>query len=86
MLNDLANYVLDFLNTARETLANKDAIADLPDELGELAAGVERHSFEVRTIREEGKHELEKVMLRLDNAFLRVERSLPAPKAAKKPK
>ena len=84
MLKQFVEYLLDLLNTARDTRANKDAIADLREEVDQLASAVERISFELRSLREEERHEREKLLLRMENAMLKIERQLAAAKEAKK--
>lgn len=86
MLKQFVDYVLDLLNTARDTRSNKDAIADLRKEMIRLASAVERISFELRSLREEERHEREKLMLRMENALLRFERLLPPSTDTKKRK
>ena len=84
MLKQFVEYLLDLLNTARDTRANKDAIADLREEVDQLASAVERISFELRSLREEERHEREKLLLQMENAVLKIERQLAAAKEAKK--
>ena len=86
MLKQFVEYVLDLVNTARDTRANKEAISDIRKELDELARAVERISFELRGIREEERHEREKFVLKVENALLRIERLLPPPSDSKKRK
>ncbi|MBI2949636.1 MAG: hypothetical protein HYY23_18530 [Verrucomicrobia bacterium] len=75
---------LDLLNTARDTRANKQAIADLREEVDRLASAMERMSFELGSLRDEERHEREKLLLRVENALLRLERQLPPGKEPKK--
>ena len=84
MLKQFAEYVLDLLNTARDTRQNKQAIADLREELAQLASAVERISFELRSIREGERREREKLALRMENALLRLEHQLSAQKEPRK--
>lgn len=44
--------------------------------MDELAGAVERLSFEFRSLREDERHEREKLVLRLENALLKFERQL----------
>jgi len=67
MLKQLVEYILDLLNTARDTKVNKEAISDLREEVEELASAVEKITFEIRSIREEERHEREKLLLQLEN-------------------
>jgi archaellum component FlaC len=84
MLKPFVEYILDLLNTARDTRTNKEAIADLREEVNQLATAVERISFELRSLREEERHEREKLMLRIENVLLKFERQLPPSKEPKK--
>ena len=84
MLKQFVEYVLDLLNTARDTRANKEALADLREEVDQLASAMERVTFELRSLRDEERHEREKLLLRLENALLKFERQLPPSKESKK--
>ena len=84
MLKQFVEYVLDLLNTARDTRANKEAIADLRGEVDQLARAVERISFELRHLREEERHEREKLILHIENLLLKSERQLSSAKEPKK--
>lgn len=84
MLKQFVDYVLDLLNTARDTRANKEAIVDLRREVDELALAVERISFELRSLKEGERHEREKFMLKMENALLRIEHLLPPSDSRKK--
>ena len=45
---------------------------------------MERMSFDLRSLRDEERHEREKLLLRVENALLRLERQLPPAKEPKK--
>ena len=84
MWKQFAEYVLSFLNLARDTHANTAAIQALRQETDDLAATVEKLSFEIRATSERERHEREKFMLRVENALLRFERSLAEGKSRKR--
>jgi hypothetical protein len=68
---------------ARDVQENKEKIVRLRQEFDELTEVVVQLQFEVQALREEDRHEHEKLVLKLENALLKFERQLPA---AKKPK
>jgi hypothetical protein len=84
MLKQLVEYVLSVLNLARDTRTNKEEIVELRRELDELTNAVERLSFELRAVREEDRHERDKLLLRIENTVLRIERQLPPTKESRK--
>ena len=86
MLKRFVEYVLDLLNTARDTRSNKEAIAQLRKEFDELTKAVERISFQLRGLREEERLEREKLVLQIENALLRMEKRLPSSPDVKKRK
>jgi hypothetical protein len=86
MLKQFVEYVLDLLNTARDTRSNKEAIAQLRREFDELTKAVERISFQLRGLREEERLEREKLVLQIENALLRMEKRLPSSPDVKKRK
>ena len=86
MLKQIVEYVLDLLNTARDTRSNKEAIAQLRREFDELTKAVERISFQLRGLREEERLEREKLVLQIENALLRMEKRLPSSPDVKKRK
>jgi predicted nucleic acid-binding Zn-ribbon protein len=63
---------------------NKEKIARLRQEFDDLSGLVVRLQFEIQSLREEERHEREKLMLRLENALLKFERQLPPAKEPKK--
>ena len=73
---------------ARDVQENKENVARLRQEFDELSDLVERLQYElggeIRGLREEERHEREKLVLRLENALLKFERHLPPPKDGKK--
>jgi len=66
---------------ARDVQENKEKIARLRQEFDDLSGLVVRLQFEIQSLREEERHEREKLMLRLENALLKFERQLPPAKA-----
>ena len=73
---------------ARDVQENKENLARLRREFDDLSDLVMRLQYElraeIRSLREEEKHEREKLVLRLENALLKFERQLPPPKETKK--
>ena len=73
---------------ARDVQENKENIARLRQEFDELSGLVQRMQYElsgdIHGLREEERHEREKLVLRLENALLKFERQLPPPKDGKK--
>ncbi len=69
---------------ARDVQQNKEDIANLRKEFDALTDVVTRLQYEIQSLREENRHEREKIMLKLENALLKSERQLPAPKPPKK--
>ncbi len=71
---------------ARDVQENKEKIAHLRREFDDLTDLVVRLQCEIRSLREEDRHEREKIMLKIENTLLKFERQLPAAKPGKKPK
>jgi len=69
---------------ARDVQENKEKIARLRQEFDELSGLVVRLQFEIQSLREEERHEREKLMLRLENALLKFERQLSSGKEPRK--
>jgi uncharacterized protein YoxC len=69
---------------AKDVQDNKESIARLPQEFDELSDLVMRLQYEVRSLREEERHEREKLVLSIENALLKFERRLPPAKGSKK--
>ena len=69
---------------ARDVQENKEKIARLRQEFHDLTDLVVRLQYEIRSLREEDRHEREKVMLKIENAFLKFGRQLPPAKEPKK--
>jgi predicted nucleic acid-binding Zn-ribbon protein len=84
MWKELWEFGKQLLSLTRETQQSKADIASLQRELKEvrqelrmLAEAVHFLRFEQQRDRENAAHEREKLLLRLENAFLRLERRLP---------
>ena len=69
---------------ARDVQEIKEKIARLRQEFDDLSDLVVRLQYEIHHLREEERHECEKLMLRMENALLRFERQLPPAKEPKK--
>jgi predicted nucleic acid-binding Zn-ribbon protein len=69
---------------AKDVQDNKESIARLRQEFDELSDLVMRLQYEVRSLREEERHEREKLVLSIENALLKFERRLPPAKGLKK--
>lgn len=71
---------------ARDVQENKEKIARLRQEFDDLSGLVVRLQFEVQSLREEERHEREKLLLKIENALLRFEKLLPPPADTRKRK
>jgi predicted nucleic acid-binding Zn-ribbon protein len=60
----------------QQTEQNRVEIKELRQELDDLTSAVERLAYEVRRDRENGAHEREKLVLRLENELLKFERRI----------
>src|ERR1043165_9612581 len=69
---------------ARDVQENKEKIASLRKEFDDLADVVVRLQYEIQSLREEDRHEREKVILKIENALLKFERQLPPVKESRK--
>ena len=83
MWKQLTELLASLLSVARDTRENKKAIAELRRETHELAGLVQQLSAEVRHIGDRERLERDKLLLQLENAFLKLERRLPQPKPPK---
>ncbi len=72
-LYELAKQLLVLTN---DTQHNKLEIRELQQQMQTLSTALQDLAFEVRRIREEHQHEREKMILRLENASLRLEQRL----------
>jgi hypothetical protein len=78
MLRQLFDYARSLLLLKEQTEKNTADIREIRQELRELTTMVQQLIFEVRRTQENEAHEREKLLLRLENALLRVDRrSLP---------
>jgi len=84
MFKQLMELVQQLVFLLRGVQQNKEDIAMLRHELEETNEAVRQVAFELRSIREEERHEREKLLLRIENALLKFERQLPSAKEPKK--
>ena len=70
----------------RDVQENKESIARLRQGFDELSELVIKLQFEIQSVREEDRHEREKLLLKVENALLRFERLLPSASDGKKRK
>ncbi|MBI3416956.1 MAG: hypothetical protein HY043_16820 [Verrucomicrobia bacterium] len=75
-----ARHLMTVLETVEK---NKEEIRELRSEFGELVIAVEGLKHDFQRLRESEKLEREKHYLALENALLKFERRLPAPKSGK---
>jgi hypothetical protein len=80
MLRQIFDYARSLLLLKEQTEKNTADIREIRQELRELTAVVQGLIFEIRRTQENEAHEREKMLLRLENALLRVERR-PLPEA-----
>ena len=59
---------------ARDVQENKESIARLRQGFDELSELVIKLQFEIQSVREEDRHEREKLLLKMENVLLRFER------------
>ena len=72
------------LSAALESVErNREDLKVLREEFGELARRVDRLHSEFIALRTEERLEREKLVLQLENALLRFEKRLPAPKSGR---
>ncbi len=64
------------LTYSQDTERNKTEIRELQQQLQALTSVVQKLGFEVRRMREDQMHEHEKMILRLENASLRLEQKM----------
>ena len=76
MLKKLYELARRLLVISQDTERNKSEIRELQHQMQDLTAVVQELGFEVRRIREDHQHEREKMILRLENASLRLEQRL----------
>jgi hypothetical protein len=77
MWKKILDYFTHLLTLAQATQENKAEIKELRQELRDLTYVVHELRAEFRTLRGEQQHNLEKVVLKLENELLRFERRLP---------
>jgi competence protein ComGF len=86
VFKQLIEFVQQALFLQRDVGELKDDVARLERELQEVRAFTRELAFELRRVNEREQQEREKLMLKLENALLRFERTLPPPKETKKQK
>ncbi len=86
MFKPLFEFVRQALFLQQDVRQLKEDVAGLERGLHETNEALRQLAFEVQRISERELHEREKLMLRLENALLRMERQLPPTKEPKKPK
>ena len=84
MFKPLFEFVRQALFLQQDVRQLKEDVAGLERGLHETNEALRQLAFEVQRISEREEQEREKLMLRLENALLRVERQLPPPKEPKK--
>ena len=84
MLKQAIELVYQVVFLLRDVQQNKEDIAALRKELHETSEAVRELVVELRSLRDEDRHEREKLVLRLENMLLKSERQLPSPKDARK--
>ena len=84
MLQKLFDLFRGHLFLVRDVEQNKNDTADLQREVKELSDELVELRSELRRGFENERHEREKFMLRVENALLRFDRSLPAPASKKR--
>ena len=86
MLRKLLEFVRAQVFLARDVQENKERIARLRHEFDDLTDLVVRLQFEIKGLREEGRHENEKVLLKIENALLKFDKRLPSAKTSRRAK
>ena len=76
--------IRDYVFLSEQTRRNTEEIKEFRKRIEDLTLIVERIAFEVQRTRENEAHEREKLILRLENQFLKTEKKLPAKKTKKK--
>ena len=71
MWKKLLDYFAHLLTLAEATRQNKAEIKEIRRELRDLTAAVQSLAHEQRSNRSEQRHEMEKLVLRLENELLR---------------
>ncbi len=79
MFQRLYELAKQLLVLTTDTQQNKLEIRELQQQMQSLSTALQELVFEVRRIREDHEHEREKMILRLENASLRLEQKLLTP-------
>ena len=86
MLKRLLEIVRAQVFLVRDVQENREKVTQLRKEFDDLIDVVVKLQYEIQSLRDEDRHEREKVVLKIENALLKLERQLPSAKAAKKSK
>lgn len=86
MWKSLLDYFARLFKLADATEQNKTEIKEIQRELRDLTATVQYLFHEVRSARQDQRHDMEKLVLRLENELLKFERKLPPSKHGKEGK
>ncbi len=78
MFQRLYEFAKQLLVLTTDTQQNKLEIRELQQQVQSLSTSLQDLAFEVRRLRDEHQHEQEKMVLRLENASLRLEQKLLA--------
>lgn len=84
MLQRIFEWFRSLLFLSRDVQTNTRDIAELRQELDRLSDTVAQLQSQMQRGFENEQHEREKFMLRVENALLRFDRSLPAPASKKR--
>ena len=76
MWKSLLDYFARLFKLADATEQNKTEIKEIQRELRDLTATVQYLFHEVRSVRQDQRHDMEKLVLRLENELLKFERKL----------
>lgn len=77
MLKHLFNLARQLLSLVQDTERNRAEIKEIRQELKELTAILQHLGHEQRRLSEHESHEREKLLLRVQNELLKLERRLP---------
>ena len=77
MLKKLLEIVRGQVFLVRDVRETSDEVTQLRKEFDELADVVVKLQNDLQMLREEGRHEREKLVLKLENSLLKLERQLP---------
>lgn len=84
ILKNLLDYVRHLFTVTQTLEQNKQEIKELRQEVEQLTEIVRHLAYDLRYLVNDEKHEREKLMLKLENEFLRFELRLPPAKEQEK--